>query len=267
MRRVGWFRETQVREEGEVNFGVLKIVSSFLIFDVVFCHGALMATHFRDDTPIATVADGCSAIAGTFTNDPQTQQLAPVWEGLTAKADGLLAARRAAERTLTRARNKLVVMDSLWDPEIAAFARDVLDQSGGKRDQSPNTRFFKTVTSSEAQDFGVEREVKQGRDWLLELGRDPNEPLAVKWIPRLTTVTDNLDGAVGDRRQALQAMALQDTAEELFIDAVNREIDITEGDLLKLFPGQPKRIAAYLAATRPATRRTSRDPDTTGANI
>jgi hypothetical protein len=36
----------------------------------------------------------------------------------------------------------------------------------------------------------------------------------------------------------------------LFIDDVNREIDRLEGDLKKLFPGEPDRVASYLAATR-----------------
>jgi len=31
---------------------------------------------------------------------------------------------------------------------------------------------------------------------------------------------------------------------------VNRELDRLEGDLKKLFPGKPNRVASYLAATR-----------------
>ena len=43
---------------------------------------------------------------------------------------------------------------------------------------------------------------------------------------------------------------------------VNRELDVLEGELLKLFPGQPKRVAAFLEATRPASRRSSRETET-----
>lgn len=221
-----------------------------------------MATHLRDNTTIHSAADNCASIAGGLDSDPQAKHLAPLWNSLTSKGDALVTSRRSAERTLGRARAKLVVMDALWDPEIAAFGRDVVDQSGGKRDQAPYTRFFKNVTPSAAQDFGVDREVQQGHDWIAELGRDPNEPLAIKWLPRLKIVTNNLAEAAQNRRNALQAIALQGTAEELFIDDVNRELDIVEGELLKLFPGQPKRVSAFLESTRPTTKRARVESDT-----
>lgn len=221
-----------------------------------------MTTHIRDNATIQFTADVCASIAAALDSDPQAKQLAPLWDSLTAKSDALVQARRTSERTLARARAKLAVLDALWDPEVAAFGRDVVDQSGGKRDQAPYTRFFKSVTPSAAQDFGIDREVQQGHEWLAELGRDPNEPLAVKWTPRLKLVNDSLANASNGRRNALQAVALQGTAEELFIADVNRELDILEGDLLKLFPGQPKRVAAFLEATRPSTRRARLEPDT-----
>ena len=216
-----------------------------------------MATHLRDNATIPFVADVCASIAGALDSDPQTKQLASIWDSLTTKADGLVLGRRNAERTLARARSRLAVLDALWDPEVAAFGRDMVDQSGGNREAAPYTRFFKTVTPSAAQAFGIDREVQQGRDWIAELNRDPNDPIAVKWSPRLKHVTDNLAEGATARRNALQTLGLQGTAEELFIDDVNRELDILEGELLKLFPGQPKRVAAFLEATRPSTRRHS----------
>jgi len=116
-----------------------------------------MATHLRENTAAQTAADVCAAIAGVLDSDASTKHLAPLWDSLAAKGDALANERRKLERVLARARAKLAVADASWDPEVGAFARDVLDQSGGKRDQLPNTRFFKDVTASEAQDFGVER--------------------------------------------------------------------------------------------------------------
>ena len=223
-----------------------------------------MATHLRDNATIQFAADICASISGALDSDPTTKHLASLWESLTAKGDALLQSRRSAERTLARARAKLAVFDALWDPEVAAFGRDVVDQSGGKRDQAPYTRFFKNVSPSAAQDFGIDREVQQGQEWLAELSRDPNEALSVKWTPRLKLVNDNLANASTGRRNALQTIALQGTAEELFIDDVNRELDILEGDLLKLFPGQPKRVGAFLEVTRPPTRRARTEADSNG---
>lgn len=233
-----------------------------------FSHDSLlaMATHFRDNHSIHTVADACAAIAGGLDSDPQTKHLAPLWDALTAKGDALASGRRTAERVVARARAKVSVMDAIWDPEIGAFGRAVVDQSGGKRDQAPYTRFFKDVSPSGAQDFGIDREVKQGRDWVAELGRHPTEPLAVTWTPRVSLVTENLAEASASRRDALQALALQGTAEELFIADVNRELDIVEAELQKLFPGQPKRVASYLEATRPANKRARTDDDASTEN-
>ena len=224
-----------------------------------------MATHLRENTTIHSAADICAAIAASLDSDPDAKQLASLWDSLTTKCDSLVQARRSAERTLARARAKLAVMDALWDPTIAAFGRDVVDQSGGKRDQAPYTRFFKNVSPSAAQDFGIDREVQQGHEWLAELARDPSEALATKWTLRLKTVNDNLADASTARRNALQAVALQGTAEELLIADINRELDILEGDLLKLFPGQPKRVAAFLEPTRPSTRRARTEPETSTA--
>jgi hypothetical protein len=221
-----------------------------------------MATHLPENATIQTAADACAGVAGGLDSDPATQNLTPLWDALTNKGDTLMGARRLAERTLGRARAKLAVMDALWDPEIAAFGRDVVDETGGKRDQAPYTRFFKTVNPSTAQTFGTDREVELGKSYIAELNRIPNETLATKWIPRLTTATENLSAASTNRRNALQTLALQNTAEELFIADVNREIDILEGELLKRFPGQPKRVASYLDATRPTRKRSraSQDP-------
>lgn len=221
-----------------------------------------MATHLRSNANIHFVSDICASIAVALDSDPQSKQLAPSWDALTTKADSLVTDRRTVDRNLGRARAKLSVFDAHWDPEIAAFGRDVLDQSGGKRDQAPYTRFFKNVSASTAQSFGIDREVQQGQEWIAELHRNAAEALATKWIPRLELVTNALAGGSAARRNALQAAALQDTAEELFIADVNRELDILEGELLKLFPGQPKRVAAFLEATRPATRRSSRETET-----
>ncbi len=143
-----------------------------------------MATHFRSNLAIVTVADNCAAVAGGLDSDPEAKQLAPLWDALTTKADSLALNRRTLERTLGRARAVVHVLDARWDPEIGAFGRDVVDQSDGKRDKPPYTRFFKEVAPSVAQNFGVDREVKQGQDWIAELARDPNEPLATKWTPK-----------------------------------------------------------------------------------
>jgi len=218
-----------------------------------------MATHLRETTSAQGAADTCAAIAGALDSDDNTKHLAPLWDSLTAKGDLLANERRKLERALLRARARLAIADATWDPEIGAFARDVLDQSGGKRDQLPNTRFFNAVTASEAQDFGVEREIKQGEGWLDELDRNPTEPLAVKWKPRLTKVNGALSTAATNRTNALRAVALQGTSETIYIEEINLELDKLEGDLLKLFPGQPKRVAAFLEATRPRRKRSGDD--------
>ena len=226
-----------------------------------------MATHLRENESIQDVADICDAVARDLDSDPMTQVHAPLWDSLAAKADSLVAKRRSIVRTLGRARAKVAVMDAIWDPEIAAFGRDVVDQSGGKRDRAPYARFFKQTSPSAAQDFGIDREVQQGKDWVAELAREPNDPLATKWSSRLSLATDNLETAANGRRDGVRALALQNTAEELFIADVNREIDILEGDLQKLFPGQPKRVAAFLEPTKPRTKRSGTSAGPEGPEI
>jgi hypothetical protein len=197
------------------------------------------------------VADTVDSIAAGLESDPETTELAGTWTDITAKADVMSAARRKLNREASRARVRLTVRDGLWDRTVAAFGRAAVDASGGRRDQAPYTRFFAKVTPSKAQTFGIEREIELGRSWEVELGRHPDEPLAVTWIPRLKDATDTLETAFKARNAAVTALGPQQTSTILFIDDVNRELDRLEGDLKKLFAGQPDRVADFLAATRP----------------
>jgi len=214
-----------------------------------------MATHFRDNASPDTAADVCDAIAAGLDSHPVTKHLAPLWDAIAAEGDKLAAARRTRQRALGRARARLVVKDMFWDDEAGAFGRELFNESGGKRDKAPYTRFFSQTTPSEAKDFGVDREVQLGRGWVKELGRESNAPLAVKWTPRLQGVTEDLDQASKGRTSALSEVALHTTAERLYIESVNLELDKLEGELKKLFPGEAKRVASFLAPTRTRRRR------------
>ena len=48
----------------------------------------------------------------------------------------------------------------------------------------------------------------------------------------------------------MSALAPKQIAVVLLLDDVNRELDRLEGDLKKLFSGQPERVSSYLVATR-----------------
>ncbi|UQA57847.1 hypothetical protein [Polyangium aurulentum] len=220
-----------------------------------------MATHLREDVAAQNAADVCAGIASALDGDPAAKHLAPLWDALAEKGDSLAAQRRKIERSLGRARARLAVADALWDAETAAFGRDVVNESDGRRDRPPYTRFFANVTPSDAQTFGVSREVEQARGWIKELGRDPAEALAKKWTPRLTAATDTLEAISKDRATHMSALALHATSEDLFIGDVNLELDRLEGDLKKLFPGQPKRVAAFLSTTKPRRRRAAAEDE------
>jgi hypothetical protein len=209
-----------------------------------------MATHLRPTTTINTLADICDAISSGLDGDPLTKALAPRWQALTVQADAYVASQRKIDRDLRRARIDIAVRDARWDPEAAALGRRTVDLSGGRRDQAPYTRFFSEYSPSAAQELRPEAEVKLGRRWIAELERDPAEPLAVEFKPRLELVTNALDEALEARLALEDAQVELDTSVALLLGEVNKELDILEGDLKKLFPGQPKRVASYLSATR-----------------
>jgi len=211
-----------------------------------------MATHLRESTSIETIADVCDAIAAGLESDPATSHLSPVWCRLTEEADRLVTEKRTLERNTRRARAQLVVADARWDSEVAAFGRAVVDASSGNRTIPPYTRFFNKTPPSNAQTFGYEREIALGRQWIAELNREPDEPLAKTFLPRLETATQTLQNALERRTSAASAFERHRTSVILLREAINREIDITEGELLKLFPGERTRVASYLAASRPS---------------
>lgn len=74
------------------------------------------------------------------------------------------------------------------------------------------------------------------------------------WTPKLKAATDALEMACNQRNDAVKALGPHQTTVMLFIEDVNRELDLLEGDLKKLFPREPGRVASYLAATKPRRR-------------
>jgi len=206
---------------------------------------------------VDVVDSTCAAVE----SDPATSTLAPTWSAMRDKADGLAENGRKLDRDVLRARARLNVQDSLWDATVAAFGRAVVDAAGGRRDQPPYTRFFAKTTPSAAQNFGIQREIEMARGWLAELARNPSEPLAQAWTPKLKEATDALETAFNLRNDTVSALAPQQTSVVLLIDDVNREIDRLEGDLKKLFPGAPDRVASYLAATRPNRHGSTDQPE------
>ena len=224
-----------------------------------------MATHLREDMAAQTAADICASIASALHSEPMTQPLASLWDALAQKGDELAAQRRVLERSLGRSRARLAVADARWDAETASFGRYVFNEAEGRRDRSPYTRFFGGVTPSDVQAFGVDREVKQARAWIEELGREPGSALAETWAPRLKGTTEALEATSKEREAAMSALALHGTSELLYIGEINVEIDKVEGALLQLFPGQPKRVASFLTATKPRRKRKDEDGEDEGS--
>ncbi len=221
-----------------------------------------MATHLRETTSISVVADTLDALCAALAADTETSSLLPTWTALTTQADALALERLQIERTQRRARATLDVRDRLWDNTVAAFGRAAHDAAGGHRDQAPYTRFFSKVTPSVVQSFGIQREVDTARTWITELGRKPNEPLAQTFTPQLTQATDALEAAMTARDEAVKATGPIQTTVVLFIDDLNCELDRLEGQLKQLFPGDPARVATYLAATRPQRSTPAAPPET-----
>lgn len=209
-----------------------------------------MATKVPEGVSIRVVVEVTDSICAALESDPETGTLAPTWAAMRDKADGLAKSRLDCDRAATRARARLAVGDAKWDATVAAFGRAVVDVSGGRRDQPPYTRFFSKATPSATQNFGIQRELEMAHAWLVELARNPAEPLAQTWTPKLKAATDALEMAFNQRNDTVNALAPLQTSVALLIDDVNRELDRLEGDLKKLFPGAPTRVASYLAATR-----------------
>ncbi|MBN1606485.1 MAG: hypothetical protein JW940_07615 [Polyangiaceae bacterium] len=220
-----------------------------------------MATHFRDTTSIDVVADTAHAIAAALQSDTEAASLAPIWDAVTAKADELALERRTLFRAARRARARLSVQDTLWDRMVAGLGRAVVDACGGHRDAPGYSRFFAKLTPSAAQRFGVQREVDTGRNWVVELGRDPAEALSQTWTPKVKAATDALEVASKERDQAVRALGPHQTSVLLFIDDANRELDKLEGQLKQLFPGEAARVASFLAATRAQRSAPAEEPE------
>ncbi len=220
-----------------------------------------MGTHIRETSAIGTAVEIVDTTCAAIESDPATSHLAPTWSSMRDKGDELAANGRKLDRDVARARGRLNVQDTLWDTTVAGFGRAVVDAANGRRDQPPYTRFFAKAPPSAVQDFGIQREIDLARVWLTELARDPGEPLAQTWTPKLKEATDALEAAFSQRNDTVGALAPQQTSVVLYIDSVNREIDRLEGDLKKLFPGEPDRVASYLAATRPSRHAPAEPPE------
>ncbi|MFO0685439.1 MAG: hypothetical protein U0234_25495 [Sandaracinus sp.] len=210
-----------------------------------------MAPHLRSNTAIDSAVDVVDSIAAALEADPATAELAPLWLSLVGRGDAISADLRAKRRLARRARTRVAVADAAWDPVVKSFARGVLDIAQGRRDAPFYQRFFRSVAASEIVHYGPDREVMVGDAIVRELsGESPRSSLADTWIPRLTPRTEQLRQAAQARRDAVAAIGPLLTAQFLYVEDVNLEIDRLEGALQQIFPGDPARVAAYFAGAR-----------------
>jgi hypothetical protein len=213
-----------------------------------------MATHLRDTTTIEDIADICDAITGSLETDPKTKHLSSTWATFTELADQQAREQKQLNRRLRRARTNIEVQDAIWDPEVAgSFGRAVLDATGGKRDIPPYTRFFKELPPSEVRKLKPEDEVKFGNQTMTELNREPKDPLAITWLPRIAAVHEPLAAAIDNKTQEEEKQITLYHSRDLLLREVNKNLDIVEGKLQEIFPGDPKRVASYLSATKTTT--------------
>lgn len=220
-----------------------------------------MATHIPRRTSAEDAADIADQIAAALEADDDTVDLAPVWNAMVVHGDDLAARVRAAARRTGRARARLTVIDSRWDTTDSGFSRRMLDASNGKPKEPPYSTFYAKATASKINHFGVQREIAFGRDVVSILDGDPSSPITAEWRARWAADTDALEQAATDRDAAVRAEVPLDVEETLFADALNLEIDRLEGELKKRFAGQPKRVAAFLEATRRSTPKRRKQDD------
>src|SRR4051812_39458432 len=101
-----------------------------------------MATHVRESITFDDLADTCDAITAAIEGDPKTAHLVLPWVALTTRGDALAASQHKLDRIFRRVRTSILVQDAIFDPEIGAFGRRTVDDSNGKRDIPPYSRFF-----------------------------------------------------------------------------------------------------------------------------
>jgi hypothetical protein len=207
-----------------------------------------MATHLRANTGIDTAVEIVDAIAAGLEGDEATRSLAAVWVALIARGDGISADLKAKRRLARRARVRVAVADASWDRAVRAFSRAVLDAVDNKRDSATYLRFFRGATASQIQNYGVDREVEEGRHMALELETMAGS-LQSHRAP-IAAATDALAAAASARKDAVRAVGPLLTAQFLYVEDVNLEIDRLEGALQGLFPGEPARVSAFLSALR-----------------
>lgn len=211
-----------------------------------------MATHLRENTSVDSAVDIVDSIAAALESDPLTTALSPVWSALVTRGDALIADLTRVRRVARRARSRVAVLDAIWDALVRGFDRAALDSVGGHKLSPSYQQYWSAGTSGEITRFGIDREVDVGRGILALLAPAAHviNALADTWRPKLGPATDDLEAASRARRDAVIAMGPYLTAEYLYVEDVNLELDRLEGQLQNIFPGDAKRVASYLMATR-----------------
>ncbi len=212
--------------------------------------------------PASDAADICDAIAAALDASDTTRALATVWTALALRGDEIATQGRNHRRATGRARAREKVADVNWDRNNLGFSRFVLDASNGRRDEAPYSTFYPVAPPSKINEYGIDREVEIGRGIVSILASDAGAPFRAAWESRWAANNEALASAARSKKDAILAQATFSANEELFIEEINRELDRLEGDLLRLFPGDRDSVEAFLAPTRPTTRRNRNDDGT-----
>jgi len=168
------------------------------------------------------------------------------WLALKKRIEDERAERERLHDAVIEARAEVRVADSLWDNTTGRLSSSAWNLSGSKKNAPPYSTLFGAVTAAVARSFGPHKAAALGARLLArlkELAMAALSPLQAE----LEGANARLETAGAARTEATEKELTADIRRVRLLGDVERQIALTEAELLHLMPGRGDLVRAVLS--------------------
>lgn len=181
---------------------------------------------------LAVCAEYVLRVEASLLAETETQELATPWTVLQTRVKEARDKREAGERTLAIMAGKVRAADVKWDRVVLDLSSTAFFHAKKDAKALPYARLFGTIKATDMRKMGASKSVGYGKQLLTDLQQLDHEALAPHQ-EKLQKANDNLMAADTLRDDAKRAFRSHDLTRQALIEEIEKQIILTEIELLK----------------------------------
>lgn len=206
------------------------------------------------NTDIQSMIDFAVNTGAVLHARPETRHLAPAWREQKQALRGARERRDGDRDTWIEAVAEYRVARTDWNLTLLELSGLIFLAAGKRASQEPYLSTLGSVTAARARVLGAQKAIDFGSLLLGRLGVLARPDFAEK-TAAFQAAQAALETTTAGRRRAYEALRLHNLHRVRLVEELQRAIDATEVEILKVFPGQKDRVRDALSVSRNEERR------------